>query len=121
MLHDPNTYHDPFDFKPERFLSGPGRKPERDPSSIMFGFGRRYLSIVSPQEYKVLLISISFRICPGKNMAETTVFLAIAMTLACFDIQKARDSRGQEIEPRHEMSFEFMKCVVILFRERINI
>ena len=40
MLHDPEVYSDPFEFKPERFL---GESPERDPRDICFGFGRRYV------------------------------------------------------------------------------
>lgn len=42
MSHDPENYHDPFTFKPERFLEENGRKPELDPRTIAFGFGRRY-------------------------------------------------------------------------------
>lgn len=41
MAHDPEVYHDPFDFKPERFLGVDGRKPEMDARDIAFGFGRR--------------------------------------------------------------------------------
>ena len=41
MCHDPNVYHDPFEFKPERFLGVDGRAPEPDPSNLAFGFGRR--------------------------------------------------------------------------------
>lgn len=39
MSHDPEVYHDPFTFKPERFL---GPNPEPDPTQLVFGFGRRY-------------------------------------------------------------------------------
>ena len=51
MTHDPEVYHDPMAFKPERFLSHSdagngdgmreGREPEPDPRGIVFGFGRR--------------------------------------------------------------------------------
>jgi cytochrome P450 len=37
MLHDPDTYPEPFKFKPERFL---GDSHEPDPH-VFFGFGRR--------------------------------------------------------------------------------
>ncbi|TDL20071.1 cytochrome P450 [Rickenella mellea] len=65
MAHDPDVYHDPFDFKPERFL---GETPEPDPHSFTFGFGRR--------------------ICPGKELADTSLFLVICQTLAVFAIAK---------------------------------
>ncbi|EAU84016.2 cytochrome P450 [Coprinopsis cinerea okayama7 len=38
MLHDSMVYHNPMDFKPERFL---GPTPEPDPRNVCFGFGRR--------------------------------------------------------------------------------
>lgn len=41
FAHDPYTYSDPMDFKPERFLSAEGHTPEMDPRNIVFGFGRR--------------------------------------------------------------------------------
>ena len=41
MLHDPETYSDPFTFNPERFVASPGHEPEKDPRTMVFGFGRR--------------------------------------------------------------------------------
>lgn len=41
MVHDPTVYHEPFSFKPERFLAKDGKPAERDPLSLVFGFGRR--------------------------------------------------------------------------------
>ncbi|TDL20089.1 cytochrome P450 [Rickenella mellea] len=81
FTHDPVTYHQPFEFKPERFLSA---QPERDPHTLSFGFGRR--------------------ICPGKELADSSVFLGIAMSLAAFNITKARDERGVEIIPECEFT-----------------
>ncbi|KAI2787985.1 O-methylsterigmatocystin oxidoreductase [Penicillium oxalicum] len=69
MMHDPATYHDPMTFKPERFLPSEGHTPETDPHTIAFGFGRR--------------------ICPGRFLADNTVFLTVAQTLAVFDIRNA--------------------------------
>ncbi|KAF9267070.1 cytochrome P450 [Marasmius fiardii PR-910] len=68
LAHDPNVYPDPFTFKPERFLATPDHKPEKDPKDIIFGFGRR--------------------ICPGRVLADASVFISCAMILACFDIKK---------------------------------
>lgn len=41
IAHDPENYHDPMAFKPERFLEVDGRMPELDSRNYAFGFGRR--------------------------------------------------------------------------------
>ncbi|KAH8118950.1 cytochrome P450 [Phellopilus nigrolimitatus] len=66
--HNSDTYVDPMSFKPERFLGVDGREPELDPSYYVFGFGRR--------------------LCPGKEFADSSMWLMIAMTLATLDITK---------------------------------
>lgn len=76
MMHDPETFKDPFTFNPARFL---GEEPETDPHTLCFGFGRR--------------------ICPGRELADASVYLSIAMSLAAFNIRKARDASGKEIDP----------------------
>ncbi|KAF8889423.1 cytochrome P450 [Gymnopilus junonius] len=80
MLHDPNVYPDPFSFKPERFL---GPQPQRDPRDICFGFGRR--------------------ICPGRELAEASVFITTVMSLAVFDITKSVVD-GVVVEPKVEQT-----------------
>lgn len=62
-------------FNPERFL---GPEPEMDPRTLMFGFGRR--------------------MCAGRELADKSVFLTIAMVLAVFDIRKPTRSDGSPIE-----------------------
>jgi cytochrome P450 len=76
LLHDPATYKDPGDFQPERFLA-PRNEPDR--TQIAFGFGRR--------------------ICPGRYFADSSLFLNIAQSLACFNYEKAVDANGRVIEP----------------------
>ena len=43
FLHNPDTYHDPNTFNPERHLpyGDDGREAEQDPRLYTFGFGRR--------------------------------------------------------------------------------
>ncbi|KAJ5103037.1 hypothetical protein N7532_003566 [Penicillium argentinense] len=78
FTHDENVYHDPMAFKPERFLATDGHVPERDPHMLVFGFGRR--------------------ICPGRNLADSNVFLSIAQSLTVFEISKPiRDGKLQDI------------------------
>jgi cytochrome P450 len=76
FTHDPEVYHDPMEFKPERFLE-PFNEP--DPTNFAFGYGRR--------------------ICPGRLMADATIYILVAKTLAAFEIQKEVDLDGNEIEP----------------------
>lgn len=68
FLHDPKVYENPHAFNPDRFL---GPKPERDPTQIVYGYGRR--------------------ICPGRLFASNLVFLVIAQTCAVFKITPSKD------------------------------
>ncbi|PLB51998.1 putative cytochrome P450 oxidoreductase [Aspergillus steynii IBT 23096] len=81
FTHDPATYSDPMTFNPDRFLSSDKNlTPEFDPHRFAFGFGRR--------------------VCPGRFLADSMIFLTIAQSLAVFNIRKARTTdTGVEIEP----------------------
>ncbi|KAF5355041.1 hypothetical protein D9756_005796 [Leucocoprinus leucothites] len=81
MLHDSRTYSNPMTFNPKRFL---GPYPELDPRKISFGFGRR----------QVFLINLARRV-----LADASIFVSCAMTLAVFNISKYVDESGQVIEP----------------------
>lgn len=63
-------------FDPDRFLASP---PPPDPRDYVFGFGRR--------------------VCPGKLLADSSIWLTIANSLAAFDIRKAVDESGEVVEP----------------------
>lgn len=62
-------------FKPERFL---GDKPKPNPHRLSFGFGRR--------------------ICPGRILADNSLYLNIVQSLAAFKIDKAIEN-DREVEP----------------------
>lgn len=81
LTHDSEVYHDPMVFKPERFLKIDGIEPEMDPHAIVFGFGRR--------------------VCPGRFLADVTVYLSIARSLAVFNVAKAYEN-GKEVEVKAE-------------------
>lgn len=67
-------------FNPERFL---GPQPEVDPHSLVFGFGRR--------------------VCPGKFLADNTVFLSIAQSLTVFRITKEVENDTEvDVSPKFE-------------------
>ncbi|KAK0437376.1 cytochrome P450 [Armillaria borealis] len=76
MSHDPDFYPNPEVFDPTRFM---GPSPQLDPRELIFGFGRR--------------------ICPGRLLAEASVFLAMARLLAVFNVTKAIDENGVTQEP----------------------
>jgi len=77
--HDPEVHPNPLEFSPDRFLTQDGHEPEPDPREISFGFGRR--------------------ICPGKWIADTAIFVTMAQTLAAYNVTKAVGNDGREIEP----------------------
>ncbi|KAJ7059778.1 cytochrome P450 [Mycena amicta] len=78
MLNDPEIYPSPETFDPTRYLQIANSDPmQRDPRHACFGFGRR--------------------ICPGRELAEISLFTSVATILATFDIE-----RGAGPLPRHE-------------------
>ncbi|KAE9405300.1 cytochrome P450 [Gymnopus androsaceus JB14] len=81
-LHE-HIYKDATRFNPDRFIpkSQGGRE---EPYLSPFGFGRR--------------------ICPGRFLAESTLWITIAMILATCKIGKAKDANGMEITP--EVAFD---------------
>ncbi|KAJ7460270.1 cytochrome P450 [Mycena latifolia] len=82
ILHDEVMYPEPHAFKPERFLTDGKPNPAvRDPDAA-FGFGRR--------------------VCPGRHLATSSVWITVVSILATFDINKAVDDMGNVIEPTGE-------------------
>ncbi|KAG6872554.1 hypothetical protein C0995_008898 [Termitomyces sp. Mi166 len=96
MLHDEEIYPQPFVFNPDRFMKdGKLNLDVRDPIHAAFGFGRR--------------------ICPGRHMAFSAVWIAIASILTVFDITKARDESGNTIELSHEY-ISSLVCLPVPFK-----
>ncbi|TFK63909.1 cytochrome P450 [Pluteus cervinus] len=78
MSHDESVYPEPNVFKPERFFNADGTLNDDD-TPLAFGLGRR--------------------ICVGRHMASSAVWLTIASVLATFTLTKAKDAFGNDIEP----------------------
>ncbi|KAJ7125761.1 cytochrome P450 [Mycena crocata] len=82
LLHDEDMYPDPDSFQPGRFLLDGKLNPAmRDPDTAAFGFGRR--------------------ICPGRHMAYSSVWITVASMLATLNISKAVED-GKVLEPSYE-------------------
>ncbi|KAH9987409.1 cytochrome P450 [Russula vinacea] len=77
VLHDPETYPDPEEFKPERFLDEDGTVRDDPSLSLVFGAGKR--------------------ICPGRHFVDATLFIVTSSVLSVFNVTKARDENGNEI------------------------
>lgn len=52
-----------------------------------------------------------FRICPGKELADASIYIAIAQVLAVFNIGKAKDASGNTVEPLYEYTPGVIRCV----------
>ncbi|KAG8717350.1 hypothetical protein FRC09_014425 [Ceratobasidium sp. 395] len=81
ILRDSLTYKDPDTFNPDRHL---GVEPQPNPEDVAFGFGRRR--------------------CPGINVAQSSVWLSIALTLAAYDITPVVDEDGKPKLPSLQYS-----------------
>ncbi|CDO69938.1 hypothetical protein BN946_scf184836.g12 [Trametes cinnabarina] len=80
MTQDPSVYPEPQKFRPERWMEMGSRAAELvNPRRMVFGFGRR--------------------VCPGREFADTGLWLAMACVISLFDIGKAIDIHGEEITP----------------------
>ncbi|KAJ7214472.1 cytochrome P450 [Mycena pura] len=97
MTLDEKIYHDPHAFNPERYLQPPhGRGEPHFPAK--FGFGRR--------------------VCTGQYLADNSVWIAIATTLAACRISNAVDENGDAIVPAGTVSYgigshpEEFQCVI---------
>ncbi|KAL6793714.1 cytochrome P450 [Trichoderma sp. SZMC 28013] len=81
-LNNPKTYADPSRYDPERYL-----EPRNEPEPMdAFGYGRR--------------------VCPGRFIAEETLFFTISRTLAVFKIGKAiENGKPVDFEPKHTIGW----------------
>ena len=84
ILHDPEIYKDPFVYNPDRFLKDGKIDPSvRDPT-VAFGYGRR--------------------VCPGRFLAENSLFIFICHIMAVCDIRPSLGDDGKELDIKPEMT-----------------
>lgn len=84
ILHDPDLYPNPEEFRPERFLNEDGSARDDPTLALAFGAGRR--------------------ICPGRQIVDATLFIFAASVLSAFNVTKAKDENGNEIPVKPEMT-----------------
>jgi cytochrome P450 len=84
ILHDPETYPEPKEFKPERFLNEDGSVKDDPTLALAFGAGKR--------------------ICPGRHIVDATLFIVASSVLSVFNVTKAKDENGNEIPVKAEVT-----------------
>ncbi|KAL4262069.1 cytochrome P450 family protein [Pleurotus pulmonarius] len=91
-LRDEKYYPDPDTFNPERFL----KDGEIDPKTLdpmpNFGVGRR--------------------MCAGRFFAMDSLSISMASTLFCFNITKAKDVEGRDIESEIQWTSGFSRQII---------
>jgi hypothetical protein len=97
-------------FKPERFLTDDGKKVMEDPLLMYtFGYGRR--CVVSPLPVLHVMRAILWtRICPGRDLVDSTIWILIASVLAAFDVHKKIDGHGKEIPVEGVYNHGLISC-----------
>lgn len=103
-MHDEDIYQDPRVFRPERFLTSDGKSLDSsvlDPSSVMFGYGRRIWYVIYSFSGFQNFVDIVFMVpcSPGRFLGLDLLWLTIGSILATYNIQHALDHQGNVIEP----------------------
>ena len=91
VLHDPEMYPDPEDFKPERFLNEDGTVRDDPTLALAFGVGKR--------------------ICPGRHLVDPTLFIFASSVLSAFNVTHAKDENGNEIPVEAAMNISSVVVV----------
>jgi Cytochrome P450 len=93
ILHNEATYGPrPEKFEPERFL-----EPGVATPTAQYGYGRRQVYSCSLSYGAISRWAANNRMCPGRFLAENTVFIVVAHVLKVYSISPAKDTKGNEI------------------------
>ena len=75
IFRDPSLYPEPDAFKPERFLNPDGSFRDDPLLSSAFGYGKR--------------------ICPGRHIVDSTMFIFVASLLSVFRVEKVKGDKSE--------------------------
>lgn len=93
----------PEEFVPERFITGSQLTDAIDPYSYAFGFARRWVTIPMSGSLPIDHYFKTTRECPGRYLAENSLFLIISWLMATVSVCKAKNAEGVEefVEPTY--------------------
>jgi cytochrome P450 len=100
VLHDPAIYPDPDSFKPERFINPDGSVLDDPVLAVGFGSGKR--------------------ICPGRHLVDSTLFIVVASLLAVFDIRGNGTDKGPDAYPFTGSCLRCGHRVAFVAREKLG-
>ncbi|KAH6908270.1 cytochrome P450 98A3 [Coprinopsis sp. MPI-PUGE-AT-0042] len=100
IMHDPDVFEDPMEFRPERYLKDGQLDPSvLDPEAAAFGYGRR--------------------ICPGRYLSNESLTFMAASLLSVFDVRPIKDENGDPIPLEFDIGDELI-CKVKPFKVEIT-
>jgi cytochrome P450 len=100
ISRNPSIYPNPEKFDPSRYLSTPDKPAAPTARNYLFGFGRRE--------------------CPGQALVEHTIWLALATTMAMFDITPCVGEDGKVEELKDQPTTSGTICHQMPFRLSIR-
>lgn len=104
MLHDPEDYPEPDRFNPERFLRDGEINPDvRDPTSLLFGFGRRYVGFLL--ELCVSHSAVGVQVMPRSPFRDGRRVPHHGIGIACVQRQPRRQRAREGRRPHLERSW----------------
>lgn len=78
---------------------------------VASGSGAGWFSVGERLPCTDLSLVLYYSVCPGKHLAEASVWIAIATFLAAFEISPWEDEFGNQVLPKAEYHVGLTRCV----------